>query len=115
MLPQEDPLPGAEVGPTITNRDRQGVRGHDRPNVRRHIVGPLGRVAKNGISVDNQPPEVAFQVTPNTRIGVLTQDQRSTRVVDEDGTETLGDPRVSHDPRDLSGDLPGSPTFGSQI
>lgn len=39
--------------------------------MRRHVIGTLGTVNKQGGAIADQPVEGAFQVAPNVRVGVF--------------------------------------------
>ena len=89
------------------DRDRQRGEGQDRPDVRGHVVRPFAVVDVGGIAVRRQPRRVTLQVAPDGRVGVLADDQRRARVMDEHVAEALVDARAFHDLLHLSGDLVG--------
>jgi hypothetical protein len=117
MLPEKHPLPRPEIALTTFDGDRQRRQREDRTNVRCHVVRALGVMAVRGITVGHQLGRELFQVTANRRIRVLADDQRCARMVDEEVTETLVNPRSFDSLLNLSRDLVSSaaPGFDRQL
>ena len=61
----------------------------------RHIVGAFAVVSKRRIAVGHQIGGELFQIVANGRIGVLADDQRCARVVDEQVAEPLDEPSIA--------------------
>ena len=83
VFPEKDALPGSQVAAAAFDGDRERGQGQDRPDVRRHIIGAFAVVLKRRIAVGRQIGGELFQIAANGRIGVLADDQRGARVVDE--------------------------------
>ena len=95
MLPEEHALPGPQVELGVGDGDRERARRQDRADVRGHVVGAFGGVAEHGVAVGDEAGEVAFEVAPDARVGVLAEDERGARVVHEDRAEPPLDRRVA--------------------
>lgn len=80
--------------------------------MRGHVVGSFCGMAEEGIAVGNKLAEIPFEVMSDARIGILTQDQRCTCVMQKNDAKTLGHARVLNDSCDLRGDLIRSPPLG---
>ena len=83
VLAQIDPLPGAERQPS--SGDRQCQRGTEqrRFDVRRHVVGALGRVRPVGRPLGDRLIEPRLEVAPDVGRRVLVQRERCRRVADQ--------------------------------
>ena len=53
----------------------------------RHVVGTFGDMREQAITVGHQPRHEPLEIDSHIRIGVLAQDQRSARVMDENVAE----------------------------
>src|SRR3954451_10390963 len=98
MFPDVDPLPGPQVASAVGDGKGERVLGEDGADMGGHVVGTLGGVAELGLTVRNQPGEEVLQVAADARVSVLAEDERGTRVVEEDRAETPTQPAVVHDP-----------------
>src|SRR5262245_16426739 len=114
MLPKKDTLPGSKVELSIRDRNIERSRCQDRANVRRHVVHSLGRMLELRVAVGNQPREEAFQIAPDTGVGIFTHDQRSTCVMNKDRAEAGLRVRFAHDFLDLVGDLGRASASGTK-
>ena len=70
--------------------------------MRRHVVGAFEVVDERRIAVGDQSCGKQLQIAPNGRIGVLADNQRRTRVQQEDVAEPAADPRPSDGLLDLA-------------
>ena len=73
--------------------------------MRWHIVGALEIVHELRISVGDQSRGEDFEVAADGRIGILADDQRRARVLQEDVAQTSFDSRSADDFLDGPGDL----------
>jgi len=112
MLPEKNPLPGPKIALTTFDRDHQRRQREDRSNVGWHVVRALRVMTVRGITVGYQTGREVFQVTANRRIRILADDQRCARMVDEQVTKTLDDPRSFDNLLNLTRDLVGSAAPG---
>src|SRR5690606_3265650 len=85
MLPQVDPLPGAEREPPVEYRDRERGGGEDRLDVGRHVVRPLRRMREVAVALRHEAVEPLLEVMARARIGVFLNGEAGGGVADEDG------------------------------
>ena len=84
MLPEIDPLPGAEGERAAGHGEGEVGIGQDRAHVRRHVVGPFVGVLEQAVAIGDEARHEGLEIAAHGRVGVLAQDQRGARVVTED-------------------------------
>ncbi len=75
--------------------------------MRRHVVGAFEIVHEVGIAVSDQSRGEDLEVAADGRIGILADNQRRTRVLQEDVAQAAVDSRPTDDLLDGPGDLVG--------
>src|SRR6476646_5112231 len=83
VLPEMDPLPGAEREPAMAERDRELGRREGGAHVGRHVVGAFVAMAKERVAVGNEAREEAVEIGANVRVGVLLDHKAGRGVADE--------------------------------
>ena len=73
--------------------------------MRRHVVGAFEIVHEVGIAVSDQSRGEDLEVAADGRIGILADDQRRARVLQEDVAQASFDSRPADDLLDGPGDL----------
>jgi hypothetical protein len=81
MFPQVDALPNTQGTLSTSNRQGQIVSAEDGPDVGRHVIRAFVGVIKQWITVSDQSCHVAIEVTANIGVGVFTEYQRGTGVL----------------------------------
>src|SRR3954451_3494990 len=109
VFPEEDSLPGPQLAAAGLDRDAERGLSEDGPDVRGHVVGALEVVDEPRIAVRDQPRGEVLEIPPYGRVGVLADDQRRARVLDEDVAQAALNSRSRDDLLDLPGDLIGRP------
>lgn len=103
MLPKINTLPGAQVTSTAAYRQGQAGIREDGADMRRHVVRTLRPVLEQWIPVRHQARHKAIQVGSHIRIGILTQNQRSARMVHKKVAQSGAEPRGPNPRLDVSG------------
>src|SRR6185369_3856314 len=75
VLPEVDPLPGAETEVAVQDGDGERGGGEGRLDVRGHVVRPFGSVGVEGIALGDEAVEPGLQVAAGRRVGVLLDGQ----------------------------------------
>ena len=70
VLPEEDPLPGAEGEAAVQDGDSERGRGQRRTDVRRHVVGPFFGVGVERVTLGSQTGEPVFEIAARFGISV---------------------------------------------
>ena len=105
MLPQKDPLPGAEGEPPAEDRDAEGGGGEGRLDVRGHVVGSFDGVGEERVVRRHQPLEPGVEVAARGRVGVLLDGEAGRRVPDEERAQPLVGAALPDHRGDPVGDL----------
>src|SRR5690606_33913868 len=101
MLPEVDPLPGAEREATVSHGNVEAYRGERALDVRRHVIGPLVCMPEPRGVLGNELVEELLEILTRGGIGVLLDAEARGRVADENVTEPDVDAALLHDSRDL--------------
>ena len=89
MLPEVNPLPGAEYEAAVCYRDRQMHPRQYRADMGRHVVRPLLMVAiALGAAVGRKPIKGVLEIEPHIWVGVLLNGQRSRAVLTKQGEQS---------------------------
>jgi hypothetical protein len=80
VLPEENPLPGAEQEASLRKRDRLAGAGQRHLDVTRHIVGSLERVLEVRVIRGHESVQPRLKVATRARVGVLHDDENPLRV-----------------------------------
>ena len=75
MFAEVDPLPGPEVETPVRDGNRETAAKERGLDMRGHIVGPFNVVREIGGVFGGELIEVALQIRPDRRIGVLVDCQ----------------------------------------
>ena len=81
-------------------------------NVCRHIIRPLRHMFKQWVSIRHQSQHEMFHIGANIGIGIFTQDDRCTGVVEKQVTQSLPDTCPGDLLLDLFGDRQTASTGG---
>ena len=116
VLEQIQPLPRSQPQLSRNHWNRLRGRRQSRSNVRRHIVGTLGIVPVNGITVRGRSLEPTFQILARGGIRVLLNQYAGRSVGDEDKTKAGLQTGLSYDRRNVPRDVvePAAPRRETQ-
>lgn len=89
MLPNINPLPCPQGKFATVDGDAQVHRRQSGANMSGHIIITLGSVFEDIIAVRNQAFEEAFEVSPDFRVGILLNQQRSRCVLNVNSSEAV--------------------------
>ena len=98
-------MPSAKGATATCDRDVERGLGERRSHVRGHVVWTLSGVNEERVAVGNEAREERIEVTLDIWVGILIDDQRGTRVVNEDRAQAFGDACCGNGLLDLTGDL----------
>src|SRR5260221_106642 len=85
MFPKVKFLPGAEHQPAFLHRYAQIDGRERRANVRRHIVITFAGVLEQRVTIGRETREKPLQITPDFRIGIFLNQERSRGVLEMEG------------------------------
>jgi len=96
MLEDINPLPGAEQGHAIGNRDRQVGLRQGSTHMRRHVIRTFQRVFVDRVAFRHQSRQESLQIAPHTRIVVFLDQQAGRGVADIKREQPLADAAGLH-------------------
>src|SRR5262249_14057213 len=105
VLPEVDPLPGAEHQAAPDDRDREGDTGEGRLDVRGDVVGTFRRWRVGRVVLGQEALEPGLEIALRRGIGVLLDHEARGGVPHEDGAEALVELGAGHERLHLARDL----------
>ncbi len=115
VLENINALPGPKNGTPSMNGYRQLRLSQSRPDVSRHVVGPLHSVAVVGVVFWSDAAEVAFEVVPHVGVGVFLNRQRRGSVANEDSQQAFAQAAVGHPADNRWGDFVQTLAAGREL
>lgn len=100
VLPQVQPLPGAEAELATDHGNLLRRPSHRAAQVRGHVVGPLEGMRVAAVALRREAGEPCLEVVTSGGIGVLLDHEGAARVSHEDVAQAGLDPTSSHEVRD---------------
>ena len=115
VLPEIHALPGAEGESALGDRDGEVHGGEGGAHMGGHIVGALVIMLKHWVAVGADACHEAFEIAPYAGVGIFLYNQRGAGVLQMQGGQAGGEPRLFDQSFQFAGQIMKLPAAGGHV